>query len=324
MHAAVAALGLDFNPFGPEKAEQDPRLPDLFYCLAPVWEEMIAARPSLLVAPPGSGRTALIWMARYESGLAGSELERVFPVWVPLYSCSGSQDLAGQVQRAVATALCAMLARDPYALLGLDGTEQQALAALLFQALGGLLPVRQQLRRAGLRPDDPDGRLLDEALCLMDRPAAGSLDWEAMSLCPYGIDYVYLLVDVACPDQAGTDAVLECLLDRWLPVFAPRHIVPKVLVGDAPQGAPAPLLVKWGRPELAALLRCRLERAGLFVEPGRPLLDGWVEGVDLESALLDGAAGSPARLVRLGNRVLQQVAGRPSAPAGPVESLLEG
>lgn len=327
VQAAVRTLGLDFNPFGPDKAEQDPRLPDLFYCVPSTWDRLLAPSPGLFIAPPGSGRTALLWMVRFESGLAGSDLERVLPVWVPLYGFSTAQELATLLHKALAAALCNVIARDPYALLGLDAVGQQSLADLLFQAYGGLAPLQQQLRRAGLRTEEPDGRLLQESLGMMDRPGeqAGTLaSWDLPRLCPYGTDYVFFLVDAACPDPAMIDTLVEHLFVRWPVDLGPRHMVPKVFVPAPPATCPIePHPLTWDKQELAAMLRFRLERAGFVAEASRPILEGWVEGLDLETELLERAAGSPARLIQLGNRLIERLAGSLPLSPGQVDRLFD-
>ncbi len=237
----VQRLGLDFNPFGPEKAEQDPRLPDLFYRLSPVWEEVTAPQPSILIAPPASGRSALMWMIRYESGLIGSAVENVFPVFVPLFSCASPQELGQTLRGSIAAALGQVLARDPYGLLGLAEAEERGLAELLLNSAGGLAPLLRQLQVAGLSPDDPDGQLLQEALTVVARSRetwGGEMNWDIPRFHPYGMKHTFLLVDVACSDKGVTNLVLESLFERWLPSLAPRQVVPKVFVPSEPDDCP--------------------------------------------------------------------------------------
>ena len=309
----VQRLGLDFNPFGPEKAEQDPRLPDLFYRLSPVWEEVAAPQPSILIAPPACGRSALLWMIRYESGLIGSAVEGVFPVFVPLFSGSSPQELGQTLQAALSAALGQALARDPYGLLGLAEAEQRGLSELLLSSAGGLTPLLRQLQAAGLPPDDPDGQLLQEALTIVARSREawnGGMNWDIPRFQPYGMKHTFLLVDVACPDTAVTDLVLESLLERWLPSLAPRHVVPKVFVPAQPSDCPiTPVPIAWNESALNGLLCHRLQRAGLVLPAGQPALAGWVEGMaDPDRVLIEGAKGSPARLIRLGNRLIRRIA----------------
>ncbi len=309
----VQRLGLDFNPFGPEKAEQDPRLPDLFYRLSPVWEEVTAPQPSILIAPPTCGRSALMWMIRYESGLIGSAVEGVLPVFVPLFSCASPQELGQTLQAAIAAALGQALARDPYGLLGLAETEQRGLSELLLGSAGGLTPLLRQLQAAGLSPDDPDGQLLQEALTVTARSRetwGGEMNWDIPRFQPYGMKHTFLLVDVACSDKAVTDMVLESLLERWLPSLAPRHVVPKVFVPAEPVDCPiTPVPIVWNESALNGLLRHRLQRAGLMLPVGQPALEGWVEEMaEPDKVLVESAKGSPACLVRLGNRLIRRIA----------------
>ncbi|MFL7810011.1 MAG: hypothetical protein AB8I80_15345 [Anaerolineae bacterium] len=170
----VARLALDFNPFGPDKAEQDPLLPDLFYRLWPVWQEVITPRPSILVAPAGSGRSALIWMMRYESELAGSAVERCLAAYVPLHVPLDPVSLARHLARAVYVALTCLVARYPDALLALDEAGQCRMGDFFMEVAGGLPPLLTDLDRAGLRAGEPDTQLVHEALArIVDRNDQG-------------------------------------------------------------------------------------------------------------------------------------------------------
>ena len=309
----VQRLGLDFNPFGPEKAEQDPRLPDLFYRMSPVWEEVTAPQPSILIAPPTCGRSALMWMIRYESGLIGSAVESVFPVFVPLFSCASPQELGQSLRASIAGALCHAVARDPYGLLGLDEAEQRGLSELLLNAAGGLTPVLRQLQVAGMSPDDPDGQLLQERLTVAERSRetwGEEMSWDIPRFHPFGTKHTFLLVDVACADKGVIDMLLESLFERWLPSLAPRHVVPKVFVPAEPDDCPiTPVPIVWDESALNGLLRHRMERAGLMIPAGRPAMEGWVEQLEEpDKLLIQGARGSPARLVRLGNKLIRRIA----------------
>ncbi|MBN1138367.1 MAG: hypothetical protein JXM73_17395, partial [Anaerolineae bacterium] len=309
----VRRLGLDFNPFGPEKAEQDPRLPDLFYRLSPVWEEVTAPQPSILIAPPTCGRSALIWMIRYESGLIGSSVEGVFPVFVPLFSCASPQELGQTLRASIAAALGQALARDPYGLLGLTEAEQRGLSELLLSSAGGLTPLLRQLQVAGLSPDDPDGQLLQETLTVTARSRetwGGEMSWDIPRFHPYGMKHTFLLVEVTCADRGVINVVLESIFERWLPSLAPRQVVPKVFVPAEPDDCPiTPVPIVWDDIALNGLLRHRLQRAGLMLPAGQPALEGWVEELEEpDKALIQGAKGSPARLVRLGNRLIRRIA----------------
>lgn len=160
----AARLALDYNPFGPEKAEQDPLLPDLFYRLWPVWQEATTPQPSVLVAPPGCGRSALMWMMRYESELVGSALDRILPVYVPLHAPLAPRHLARLLQRAAYDTVLCVIARQPDALLGLDEAGQWRLGTFLLQVAGGLSPLLSDLERVGLRVGDLDTGLVYETL----------------------------------------------------------------------------------------------------------------------------------------------------------------
>jgi hypothetical protein len=308
----VRKLGLDFNPFGPERAEQDPLLPDLFYRLSPMWEEVTAPQPGIFVVPPGCGRSALIWMIRHESGLVGSAVERVLPVFVPLYALSSTEELAQVLQKSVCSALCRSLARDPYGLLGLEEAQREALIELLLRASGGLTGLVRQLHGAGLSPGDADAQLLQEALATVARSRQdwdGVLDWDIPRFHPYGLAHTFFLVDASFRDAETGAMLLEALFDRWWPSLAPRQVVPKVFFSSELDPCPVtPIRVHWDDESLNGLLRHRLERSGMLLQEGQPALDGWIENMqDPDSVLIQKAAGSPAQLIRLGNRLMRRI-----------------
>jgi hypothetical protein len=102
----------------------------------------------------------------------------------------------------------------------------------------------------------------------------------------------------------------ESVFERWLPSLAPRHVVPKVFLSSEPERcAVAPIRLEWSREALHSLLRLRLARAGLVLQEGQPLLEAWVDEVEeADWLLVDQAAGSPKRLMQLGNRLICRLA----------------
>lgn len=410
MQRGVERLGLNINPFGPEKAEQDPFLPDLFYRLSPAWEEATARQPVVLVVPPGCGRSAMIWMMRYESCLVGSDLEGAFVVHIPVRACRSSADLVAALRPALVEAWCCSLARDPYGLLGLDEADRQEVSALLLDAAGGLPALAARLAAAGLPGSDPDGRFLLDVLeavaligqepapwsnegdgpanlsgiaallrdafnvrdlrrfcqerpafrpVLLEFPDAGLNDmiyvlldyctrhdlcgellaqlrhhnprqYESHRLAlegasslqftdalphwflmrPWGTRHTFLLIDLWGQDEGAEKVVLEAYFERWLPCLAANNLLPKLFVAREPAGCPlAPVYVSWDRGALGALLRYRLERAGLVLNGHQRAMDGWVEDVpDAGAVLVRAADGCPARLVRLGNALVRRMA----------------
>jgi len=405
----VERLGLNINPFGPEKAEQDPFLPDLFYRLSPAWEEATARQPAVLVVPPGCGRSALIWMMRYESSLVGSDLEGAFVVHVPLRGCRSAADLVAALRPALLEAWCCSLARDPYGLLGLDEADRREASALLLDVAGGLPALAARLAAAGLPGNDPDGRFLLDSLepvalvaeepaswsegdgpanlsavagllrdaftvrdlrrfcqerpifqpVLFEFPDAGLNDmiYVLLDYCtrhdlcgellaqlrlhnprqyeghrqaleggsplrsqdalphwflirPYGTRHTFLLVDMWGEDEGAENVAVEALFERWLPCLAANNLLPKLFVAREPAGCPlAPVYVSWDRAALSALLRHRLERAGLVLNGHQRPMEGWIEGVpDAGAVLVRAADGCPARLVRLGNALVRRMA----------------
>ncbi|HSJ52524.1 MAG TPA: hypothetical protein VLC52_02155 [Anaerolineae bacterium] len=412
----VERLGLTLNPFGPEKAEQDPLLPDLFYRLSPAWEEATARQPALMVVPAGCGRSALIWMMRYESCLVGSDLEGTFVVHIPVRACRSTSELLAALRAALIDAWCCSLARDPYGLLGLDEADRQEASELLLDTEGGLQALAARLAAAGLPGSDPDGRFLLESLeavahsraghppaeqqapwgdgggpanlsaiagllrdaftvrelrrfcqehpafrpVLLEFPDSGLNDMVYVlldyctrrDLCaellaqvrlhnprqyeghrpeleegaapgrasdalphrfllrPYGTRHTFLLVDLWGEEQEAARIAVDAFFVHWLPCLVANNLLPKLFLAREPGRCPVPPVhVCWDQRALAALLRHRLERAGLVLHGHQRAMDGWIEDVpDAGAAMVQAAGGCPARLIRMGNALVRRMA----------------
>jgi hypothetical protein len=322
-------LGVEgFNPFGPEKAEHDPLLEQVFYYESlPAWNEITTLRPHLFIAPPGSGRSALIWMMRYWGGWASVGLEKVFPVFVPVYAFTSTQELEHTFHDAIAAALRCVLANNPYGLLGLKETQQYSLAEILLQSAGKLEILQHQLEEAGLSADNPDARLLYEILAIAaQRPDMKRATlWESSCFHPYGLDYTVLLVDVRFTDETMTAELLNLLFDRWLSFMLPRNIIPKVFLSAPINSAHHATDLKWDETQLMGLLHHRLVQAGIGPRENRPLLEGLIEHIaDPDTELVRAAQGSPQNLIRLGNRMVQRLANPAELTARDFRALLSG
>lgn len=186
-------ISLDFTPFGPPKAENDPRLPTLSsekkklgelggwfwngYDILPWKEKLEDQTPRLFYAPHGYGRTAAIWMARHRYRVIG--YEPALSIYLPLYEYIEGKQLLRQVTFALAEALLCAVVGNPYWLLAADREVQQLLAGILLYHAGGHTELLRLLQLRGLSIaslDDPkqnepttakmyyDGQLLAELL----------------------------------------------------------------------------------------------------------------------------------------------------------------
>jgi len=287
-HTEVALLGA-------ERAEYDNHfLLDAFHVTS-AWHELKTTHPTLFIAPPGSGRTALIWKAREEL------LNRSFPVYAQSTEWKSETDLTQSIQHAFALAWCEMVAQDPYALVGLEEGERHGITTLLLQDFGGQESLFEHLEYLGLKRDNPDRNLLEEVLNSIVFKQSGIPFWSFPHLHPNERDYTLLLVDVSVDDIELSNQIVACLLHRWLPALGPRAIVPKVFVYQKPQYCPvSPVNLTWSQHDLCVILEKRDKN--LFDSLEKCLGD---QGQPVEALLL-AAQGSPKRLIALSNALLQE------------------
>lgn len=333
-------MGLSRNPFGPTKAEMDPELPHFFY-RNPIWEEVVSPQSNLFVAPPGCGRTSLIWMARYECGRIGSPVEHAFPVLITVDHPLRPPEFGALLVRRLAESLCAALAEDPYELLALPEREQRGIIEVL-DALGEFPALTRRLEAAGLDLGEAEGRLLIEQIMRLSAPgkeaapgasspteaalnvskaeAAEDAVWANLTLgnvsrlYPHGAKYILLFVDVTesdAPKKTAADnapwlqPLVEQIFHGWLSIFGTHHVHPKIFV---PKKMPTPPIVpypiEWSPAELRALLTHRWKQAGVSHD-----FSGLFEGAQKyspEARLVQAAEHNPGRLIALGNRIIER------------------
>ena len=134
------------NPFGPEKGELDPRLPTrpqndktpaerpykLFFKSAPGWSEAISPFHTLFLAPPGSGRSSIIWMGRHQFRPWGEE--STISVYLPLNGRAEKDVLLSRFHRGVFHSLLSALAEDPSWFLDMPEEVREDIAIFLLDS----------------------------------------------------------------------------------------------------------------------------------------------------------------------------------------------
>lgn len=174
-----------FTPFGPEKAEEDPRLPTLpkpdevkrpagmFWERHRLWDEVVRARSGIFISPPGSGRTAFILMGRHIRRFWG--MKPALSLYLPISEPLSEEILLRKLQEALTGAILCTLAEDPFWLLGAPQDIQEAVAAFLLRWFKGWDALFSRLKGYGLdgtASDDPDARILWETLMQYEVPRA--------------------------------------------------------------------------------------------------------------------------------------------------------
>ncbi|HHS97323.1 MAG TPA: hypothetical protein ENK08_05405 [Chloroflexi bacterium] len=338
-----------FTSFGPVKAEEDPRLPtarfprekekrkqtDLFWARHPLWEEIKVARSALFVAPPKSGRTAFIWMGRYERRFWG--LSPALSLYLPLDGPPDKEVLLHSLRNALGESLLCALAEDPFWLLDAPSDYQARLCSFLINWAGDPVELFHRMAIRGLREGDPDVRLLRELLLqysssskdLLGEPEVLSLLEMARETLGEAARYrlrdptfsTFLWVDVKGEKGPGWVRLLQ----GWERLRQTAHL--KIFT---PQDCPFEprFYLEWREKDIRNLLEHRWEKVKLDEsawETIRKILmqvstppEGWedIEWNTMKGHLEDSWEGlrewlvqraerSPSRLILEGNRLLE-------------------
>ncbi len=163
------------NPFGPEKGELDPRLPTrpqndktpaerpykLFFESAPGWSEAISPFHTLFFAPPGSGRSSIIWMGRHQFRPWGEE--STISVYLPLNGRAEKDVLLSRFHRGVFHSLLSALAEDPSWFLDMPEEVREDIAIFLLDSKKDLAHLLYALEQC-IQPTEDRKSSIDKSL----------------------------------------------------------------------------------------------------------------------------------------------------------------
>lgn len=334
------------TPFGPEKAEMDCRLPrpltslataqeccqecykGLFWDGHPLKESIWDKADGIFIAPPGSGRTTLIWMARYDYRFMG-----VMPglsLYMPVEGNYDDKQFLLLTSSTLAVNLLDTLVEDPFWFLAAARVVQDEIAGFLLHYLGSQTALFRRLDRRVLlihrshpahNQADADIELLKQRLQQSSKIIATSWDdllqliamatsalAKARSKNPSEFP-VFLWVDVhknVHPQDA--EAITTTLMGNsalhrlgYLKLFLPTAI-PR-------EGAKK---LTWNAKDLGEMLKKRWE--SLNFDEGA-LCNKDISQINkqygdlLNGSLLDHlvaeAQGTPQGIIRAGNRLLE-------------------
>ncbi len=322
---ALELLGWSKNPFGPERAEEEADLPS-FFVEPPRWSEISASLSLALTGAVGMGKTAalLLWTSkrREQGGL--------FPVWLsprPTLTANSRRQLLEVLTETITEAILDFLIRNSNAFPSMSPTHQRAVANLVLHHIG---------------PDDLEAHLIEKgverdlATALRDSASGAGVSredteialWVILSQAHLAGFWGYeLLLDI--PKQ-WCDSLTPVLLRerlrpllRMIPLLEKANCYLKIAV-PTPQ-ALVPITVEtvhleWSPDHLRQLLDQRLRQVGgeslaqLF-GPDRPDdPDGWI---------VEAAQGSPRRLVRLGNWLLERFGEKGRLSVGEMKVVIK-
>ncbi|GAB4488400.1 MAG: hypothetical protein Fur0016_00810 [Anaerolineales bacterium] len=309
------------HPFGPLKAEDDPRLPlrlgktdelpigGLFWEEHPLWETAISLEPCYITAPRGSGGSAMQLMGRHLRRFWGR-----YPSLSLGFSLSGKPEINTlwyNVERALSETLRRDLVEDPYWLLNGPPFLQEWVVSFFEHVYGNIWKLSSRLQEAGLPQEETDlvmgalhaaagrnvyqGRKQLPELILMLRQRLGEAARYRLRDNRFE---VFLWVEIKDADFTG----------EWLDRMAESGLLQVGLYKIfAPAKNPRPTLLshvsydlKWNDEQLTNMLNHR------FKQTKQTLL---LETLKLDiPKLVQGSSYSPARLIESGNRIIQNEA----------------
>lgn len=315
------------HPFGPRKAEDDPRLPlkagkndlrpvsGLFWDEHPLWTAVLSLEPCFVTAPPGSGASAMLRMGRHIRRFWGRK-----PALSLGLSLSGKAEMSTlwhSAERALSEALRRDLVEDPYWLLSANAFTQEWVISFFEHVYGSIWRLSGRLQEAGLPEEETD--LIVSTL----HAAAGRKAYQGAGQFPellsmlrqrlgeaarYRLrdDRFEVFVWAEVKDADFTSAWLDLLAESGLlqlgvaKIFSPAKALPSHV-----RGALTDCELAWTEEQLTAMLHHR------FKQTKQDALLQEISG-DIQKLVQD-AWRSPARLIELGNRKIQQLA-RPEKP----------
>lgn len=191
--------GLAFNPFGPEEAELDPRLPE--YWVDTFSEKTQGRRATLILGAPGSGQTAAAMLLAYRCTYPPSSPYEsgAFPVyWNPFDRASGLvfRSLEEGLIKATAAALARYLAEYPAHFTGLQQGRKCRIARLLTFWAGSRGSVEQALQAEGPDSGVPDELVRDVVHHCPEAAPPGTMKLLE-GVWPHGFDALYLILDAS-------------------------------------------------------------------------------------------------------------------------------
>lgn len=316
---------LDFNPFGPEAAELDPKLPD--FVMSDLIEKARGKRPTLILSAPGAGRTAAaLTLAWYCDDRPGDIREPgVFPVYcVPPvpdneYTTDGVRFQI--ISEAASYWLAKLIAVNPDEFDSLSRQRKRNLAHILILGAGSLGRFHHFLHSTS--PDGNWDRVMGE-IGKLAADADTSLGftpvehWAELlvSALPRRYNCVYIIVDVPTPftekDKSWLAGFLVPLAQKAT-ALAARGVFLKLFVPNTISQLSrashnwTKFTISWDEHSLTKLLEDRVQKDKKQYPFNALFKETSVIGVNPLQKMILAAAhrqDAPRYLIRLGNALL--------------------
>lgn len=309
------------HPFGPLRAQDDPRLAlprasidndksnqvvGLFWDKHPAWENSILLPVSAVyIVNPGMGTTAFIWTGRRERRYWG--LRPSLSLYFPLVGAASEDKTWRGLETGLADSLLVSLAEDPYWLLGSNKkSAQERIGKFLlyfYKEIPRVLHLLDELRL-------PSHEQMIFADMLMENKSAPNYDRNEFHRL---VDDILLVMGDAALDRLYDGERFECYLwieikdspslRDWFDIFGKlglgsigrTKIFSSEKEGWEHDKFPK-VIISWEEDDLRNLLKYRISQSRMNWQERLP-------GVDIEE-LIRRADKSPRELIRLGNEKL--------------------
>ncbi|MFZ5881993.1 MAG: hypothetical protein ACOY0R_21695 [Chloroflexota bacterium] len=307
-------------PFGPLKAEDDPRLPlsqfpeeksawisGMFWEGHPLWKNSISQPQSALYyAESGMGTTSFIWTGRRERRFWG--LKPSLSLYLELSGVASAEKVWHGLETSLAESILISLVEDPYWLLDATSVIQERIGAFLIFRYGETTRLLKSLYELGMPAHE---QMLIADLLVGIESAKPYLQEDFRWL----LEKTMTCMADSAIDRLRDREVFECFI--WLEINnnpVPSECLPlleKLGIGSmgilkvfcVGQEEPQSKMVEvyplvWRKEELYGLLEHRIGRK--WKEAGWRTFTGSAD----KEKLLEDAKNSPRKLMRLGNEFL--------------------
>ncbi len=339
-------IGLDFNPFYPERAELDPKMidynfyPPLLVKVAPI---LHGAASVVVFGETGSGKTATARWLSYDCTFPATAPRNphTLPVYCPLiFPAMSDDDCFLHLTHSVAHTLAAFFAINPYTFIALNFAQKAAIVELLTRSVGTieLLTLRLKQINSDWQLDGKETNTsLVEGISYLakemtdmagkqfseNKPSETVDSLRLLSMAfPLDFNATYLLVDVRLVEnhqkilQKAAEYIQTLL--NYAADLSSIGIYVKLLLPTQLQSHlhfPAYIPVEtitWSDDELKELLNRRVQAAGL---DGAKLLFNSREVPNPETTFVKVANGSPRRMLSFGNQlIMRHITQSPTEP----------
>jgi hypothetical protein len=321
----LQTLGLEDNPFGTGRAEEERLLTQCPFPLPASVKYLREPGPAIISGRQGHGKTtaALLYM------LNSLQVRDTFPVYwrpgVAEFLSLHIPDIAGMVAEALLTYLALL----PTTFCNQNVEGRAAIAYLLTRRFGAGAELARRFYQAGLPRTGAGDRLLEEmeALTRGSAPSASVSEGELLVLLsrgrPAAFPHTTLLLDVQVEKQRIPSVILSQLLELFeilgrrgvfVKAFLPAEIFEKPLRSLKMPVTPQQVCLEWPEDELRSILTIRLRHFRY------DSLNQWCLPTelcpDVDQFVVRAARGSPRRLMELGNALLARIGEKGSKLTG--------